>query len=129
MWWLIWKKYTTPTQRSRLRYIAKHNIVNEPTQQVLARALRQHWPEEDYPSLGRAPEWPGKVFTPDMDGFAPLLGIDSIWGVPWFLIQHHGDGELGRLEVKKITVWTEVVSERLHQTNAIVEVGAVEDGA
>ncbi|KAK4502698.1 hypothetical protein PRZ48_006124 [Zasmidium cellare] len=126
-WWLMWKKYTTSAQRSALRAIAKHNIVNEPTQQVIARALKQQWPDENEPSLGRAPVWPGKVFTPDMEGFAPLLGINSIWGVPWFLIQHHGDGGLGRLEVKKITVFVDTVSPVFYQPSAIVEVGAVED--
>ncbi|KAF2164743.1 hypothetical protein M409DRAFT_25136 [Zasmidium cellare ATCC 36951] len=128
-WWLMWKKYTTPTQRPALRAIAKHNIVNEPTQQVIARALKQQWPDEAEPSLGRAPVWPGKVFTPDMEGLAPLLGINSIWGIPWFLIQHYGEGELGRLEVKRITVFVDVVSAVFYQPSAIVEVGPVEDEA
>lgn len=123
----MWKKYASTSQRSGLRYVAKHNIVNEPTQQVMARVLKQQWPDEAEPSLGRAPLWPGKVFEPDMEGFAPLLGINSIWGIPFFLIQHHGDEELGRLEVKKITVFVDVVSPTFYQPSVIVEVGAVEE--
>lgn len=92
----------------------------------MARALRQRWPDEELPSIGQAPLWPGKVFTPDMEEFAPLLGIPSIWGIPFFLIQHHGDDELGRLEVKKITLFVDIIAS-YYQPNAIVEVGAVEE--
>lgn len=64
-----------------------------------------------------------------MEGFAPILGINSIWGVPFFLIQHHGDDELGRLEVKKITVWRESMLPTFYQPNAYVEIGPVEGSA
>lgn len=62
-----------------------------------------------------------------MEGFTAILGINSIWGVPFFLIQHHEDDELGKLEVKKITVFTELVNLVFYQPNAIVELGPVED--
>lgn len=64
-----------------------------------------------------------------MEGFYPILGINNIWGVPYLLVQHHGDDELGRKEVKKITVFTELVTPLLYQPNAIVELGPVENAA
>lgn len=78
--WLGWVHYTTPEQLSKLRHIAQRNVVSTSTQQVLARVLRKHWPDHETCKTGKAPAWPGKVITPDMEGFAALLGTNSLWG-------------------------------------------------
>lgn len=127
VWWLLWNKICEDEGVSprNLRHVIRHSIVNDVTQKVLARVLRKHWPNEDAPSAGRAPGWPGKVITKDMEGFAALLGTNNVWGVPFLLIQHNGD--LGKKQIKSITAWDEYPQDAFYQFNLAIELEDVDD--
>lgn len=61
-----------------------------------------------------------------MDGFVALLGTQSLWGIPWMLIQHHGSDQLTQLDVKSITATMQTIT-TYYQPNLILELGPVSD--
>ncbi|KXS98839.1 hypothetical protein AC578_10860 [Pseudocercospora eumusae] len=118
VWWLMWQKLTTEgAQRKGLRYVVQHSVVNPTTVAVLTSVMQKHAKLTN----GKAPPGNGLVITRDMDGFAALLGTPSVSGVPFMLIQRHG--ELGKRSIKQITVWDEDPN-RPYQPHVLIELEA-----
>ncbi|EME83844.1 uncharacterized protein MYCFIDRAFT_84146 [Pseudocercospora fijiensis CIRAD86] len=117
VWWLIWDKITAndATLRKGLRYIVQHNVVNPDSHAILAKVLI----DQKQISTGLAPGGTGVIVKREDEGFAALLGMNNVWGVPFLLIQR--SGELGRKRIKQITVWSE------NTPNLIIELENIPD--
>ncbi|KAF7188828.1 hypothetical protein HII31_09751 [Pseudocercospora fuligena] len=123
VWALTWLKLTGDDSalRKGLRYVVQHNVVNPDSNAILAKVLI----DQKSIATGLAPGGAGVVVKREDEGFAALLGMNNVWGVPFMLIQRSGD--LGRKRIKQITTWNEHTEATYYQPNLIIELEDIPD--
>lgn len=75
--------------RSNLRWVSHHGVVNSETRSIIARVCQIHWADTEASRKGWPPGLPEKAtITPDMEGFNQLLASPNLYGVSRLLMEH-----------------------------------------
>ena len=121
---LEWQQQCSDTDSDikGLKWIMRRNVMNREVESVLPKVLKKNGVDS-----GLVGKWDQRVVLgPESEGFNTVCGTPNGSGVLYFLWTHRE--QLGRMEVKSITIWSDDQGAVSYAPTLVFEVGAVEGG-